>query len=136
MKSMGIVGNWFFIPANLLSTFYSFGWDIYMDWGLLRGVEGKRFLRAKTSYPNYFYYMAMPLDLVLRLTWILNLFTYDENKDWFWNWEVLTMIEAVSEGFRRGVWAIFRVENENVNNFEKYRTILQIPAVKEEELIE
>jgi len=24
------------------------------------------------------------------------------------------------------------MENENVNNFEEYRTILQIPAIKEE----
>jgi hypothetical protein len=27
------------------------------------------------------------------------------------------------------------VENENINNFEKYRTILQIPSMKDEEEI-
>jgi hypothetical protein len=26
------------------------------------------------------------------------------------------------------------VENENLNNFEKYRTILQIPAVKDDDV--
>ena len=28
---------------------------------------------------------------------------------------------------------MIRVENENVNNFEKYRTILQIPSVKDDD---
>lgn len=31
------------------------------------------------------------------------------------------------EVFRRAQWAILRVENENCNNFEQYRTVLQIP---------
>jgi hypothetical protein len=39
---------------------------------------------------------------------------------------------SVGEGFRRTIWTLLRVENENVNNFEKYRTILQIPAYREE----
>jgi hypothetical protein len=35
-----------------------------------------------------------------------------------------------AEGFRRALWALFRLENEQVNNFEKYRTILEIPPLK------
>jgi septin family protein len=37
------------------------------------------------------------------------------------------------EGFRRAQWSLIRIENENVNNFEKYRNILQIPAFKEDD---
>lgn len=29
-------------------------------------------------------------------------------------------------------WTLLRVENENVNNFERYRNILYIPSFKEE----
>jgi hypothetical protein len=38
----------------------------------------------------------------------------------------------MGEAFRRTMWSLLRIENENVNNFEKYRTILQIPAYREE----
>ena len=40
---------------------------------------------------------------------------------------MLTVIEAV----RRAQWALIRIENENVNNFERYRNVLQIPEFKD-----
>lgn len=43
------------------------------------------------------------------------------------------MIQAVGEAFRRAQWAVLRVENENINNYEKYRSILEIPEMKDEE---
>jgi len=39
---------------------------------------------------------------------------------------------ALAEAFRRALWSLFRVENENVNNFEKYRTIMEIPKLPDE----
>ncbi len=38
---------------------------------------------------------------------------------------MLTLLEV----YRRAQWCLFRVENENVNNFEKYRVILEIPKL-------
>jgi hypothetical protein len=43
------------------------------------------------------------------------------------------VILCLGELFRRGQWAIIRLENEQVNNLEKYRTFLEIPPVREEE---
>jgi hypothetical protein len=37
-----------------------------------------------------------------------------------------------AEGIRRTIWALIRIENENVNNLEQYRNVLQIPAIKED----
>eukprot|EP00350_Pseudokeronopsis_sp_OXSARD2_P000523 CAMPEP_0170564802 /NCGR_PEP_ID=MMETSP0211-20121228/75009_1 /TAXON_ID=311385 /ORGANISM="Pseudokeronopsis sp., Strain OXSARD2" /LENGTH=129 /DNA_ID=CAMNT_0010884733 /DNA_START=160 /DNA_END=546 /DNA_ORIENTATION=- len=129
---MGVIGNTWYIIISAISTCYSYSWDIYMDWGLLRSQEpGKKFLRPKILYPQYFYYYSMVENLLLRCTWILGIFAYAEDTDWFWNFEVLTMIESLAEAYRRANWALIRVENENINNFEKYRTILQIPSVKD-----
>jgi hypothetical protein len=52
-------------------------WDVYMDWGLLRKSEKgghKRFLRKELSYnhPN-FYYLAMLLNFVLRMSFIISI---------------------------------------------------------------
>lgn len=52
--------------------------------------------------------------------------TFDKAQIWIF-------IASVAEGCRRAQWSLIRVENENNNNFEKYRTILQIPNVKEED---
>jgi len=40
---------------------------------------------------------------------------------------LLMVIEAI----RRTQWALIRIENENVNNFERYRNVLQIPEFKD-----
>lgn len=49
---------------------------------------------------------------------------------------MIILLASVAEGFRRAQWALIRVENENVNNFEKYRNILQIPPFKEDDDME
>jgi septin family protein len=46
----------------------------------------------------------------------------------------VVLIQALGEAFRRTMWALIRIENEKVNNFEKYRNILTIPSFKDEEL--
>lgn len=34
---------------------------------------------------------------------------------------------SILEVYRRSQWSLFRVENENANNPEQYRAILEIP---------
>jgi hypothetical protein len=59
---------------RLVSFIYSYSWDIYMDWGLLRTkVPGKWGLRPKLMYPIWFYYFASFTNLLLRLVWIFPL---------------------------------------------------------------
>ena len=41
---------------------------------------------------------------------------------------------VVAELYRRTQWALLRVENEAINNFESYRSIYIIPPVVENEL--
>ncbi len=36
MKGLKIVGNELYVPIAIASTLYSYSWDLYMDWGLLR----------------------------------------------------------------------------------------------------
>lgn len=41
----------------------------------------------------------------------------------------LVLFLSLAEAYRRAQWSLFRVENENVNNFEKYRVVLEIPKM-------
>ena len=42
---------------------------------------------------------------------------------------MLFFLLAFGETYRRAQWSLFRVENENINNYEKYRTIHEIPKI-------
>jgi len=45
--------------------------------------------------------------------------------------EIMLFVSIMVEAFRRTFWALIRVENEQFNNFEKYRDVLQIPDIAE-----
>jgi hypothetical protein len=108
------------------STAYSYAWDIYMDWGLLRNSDG---LRKTITYPKAFYYFASFIDLVLRLTWLLPLFA--SKHKWSSTFELTTAL-LILELVRRWIWALIRIENEQVSNLEKYRLILEVPELGSE----
>ncbi|TNV71791.1 hypothetical protein FGO68_gene14733 [Halteria grandinella] len=130
----GLKDDWVFygfVALNVFSTCYSYYWDLYMDWGLLRSNEpGKKYLRPKMLYPAWFYYYAAFSNLLMRCMWIVPLFNHKYSV-WFTESQANIILLSVVEAFRRAQWALIRIENENVNNFERYRNVLQIPEFKE-----
>lgn len=132
-KLKGDTTLYVFIAVSLISTCYAFAWDLYMDWGLLRSKDsGKFLLRPKILLPQWFYYYAISTNLVLRFAWLIPLFSAGL-PPWVHNTQLIVASLCLLEGYRRAQWAIIRLENEQNNNFEKYRTFLEIPAVKDEE---
>ncbi|CDW91778.1 xenotropic and polytropic retrovirus receptor 1 [Stylonychia lemnae] len=124
------------ISISIYSTCYSLYWDFIMDWGMFRTKEkGKKYLRSKLFYPVWFYYYAMVCNVILRFFWIVPLIHVDKN-GWLSKSHSITLFLTLAEGYRRAQWALLRIENENVNNFEKYRNILQIPAFIDDDSIE
>jgi len=95
-------------------------WDIYMDWGLARKNSKNFFLRNNILYPPSYYYFAIIINIFLRLTWLTILFDIK-------NAELKALILSILEVYRRSQWSLFRVENENANNPEQYRAVLEIP---------
>jgi len=62
--------------------------------------------------------------------WIMPLFN-NKYSPYFVLSQTNLFILSVVEGIRRAQWALIRIENENVNNFERYRNVLQIPEFKD-----
>lgn len=113
------------ILLRVLATGFSYGWDIYMDWGLLRASNG---LRPQITYTPTFYYVASAVDLLLRCTWLIAVILPSENHPWVATFEYATLL-AVAELIRRYIWALIRIENEQVSNLEQYRYILEVPEL-------
>lgn len=95
---------------------YSLTWDLYMDWGLFKTSN---LLRPRISYPKWWYYTAILFNLLARLAALYGLLLDGGN---FKNL-MLGGLEIV----RRGIWNIFRVENESVSNTGKFRAVNLIP---------
>ncbi|KAG0252375.1 hypothetical protein BG011_007016 [Mortierella polycephala] len=117
---------WIFM--SLLTSVYTFSWDVYMDWGLFRfgkhggGAHGHPFLRQELVYSRaWVYYVAIVLDFLGRFSWVVRLIPMDVNV------HVLSFALAFFEVLRRWQWNFFRLENEHLNNCGQFRAIKDIP---------
>ncbi|BES98813.1 unnamed protein product [Nesidiocoris tenuis] len=123
-----LTGNpWFYmwLFASIISTGYSYTWDIKMDWGLFDKKAGdNKFLREEVVYSaNWYYYFAILEDLVLRLGWVLSMSLTEMG---YIHAELMVSILSTLEVFRRFIWNFFRLENEHLNNCGKFRAVRDI----------
>jgi len=96
----------------IAATTYNFLWDVVLDWGLLRPKQ--RFLRPKLMYPAWSYYVAMFLNLVLRLLWVFTILPSDQNPIFGRNPAFVAPLLGFCEIFRRCLWGVFRVEFQHL----------------------
>ena len=64
------------IIALVISSCYTFFWDVKVDWGLFSSDSPKEtpFLREEIVYSSpYYYYFAIIQDLILRFAWTLSI---------------------------------------------------------------
>ena len=69
----------------------------------------------------------------MRLMWLLPIFRawYLTTREKYEIYHSYSTVTCIVEAIRRAQWALLRIENENVNNFEKYRNVLRIPEFKD-----
>jgi len=113
-----------FILFACINSIYCSVWDVVMDWSLLDPTAAKPFLRDNLAYKQYWlYYLAIFIDPILRFNWIFYAIYGNELQ----HSAILSFIVSLSEVFRRGLWTIFRVENEHCTNVGRFRASRDIP---------
>ncbi|PVH73788.1 EXS-domain-containing protein [Cadophora sp. DSE1049] len=113
-----------FITFATINAIYCSIWDLLMDWSLLQPHATKKYLRDVRGYknPNY-YYAAMILDPIFRFNWIFYaIYTHNLQHSTF-----VSFLVAFSEVTRRGVWVLFRVENEHCSNVARNKASRDVP---------
>lgn len=95
-----------------------------MDWSVLQPDATKPLLRDVRGFKNtWWYYGAMVLDPILRFNWIFySMYTHDLQHSTFVSFAV-----AFSEVTRRGIWTLFRVENEHCSNVARFKASRDVP---------
>lgn len=113
-----------FITFALLNAVYTSVWDLIMDWSLGNPYAKNPLLREVIAFRRvWVYYAAMVMDVVIRFNWIFYaIWSHDIQHS-----AVLSFVVALSEVCRRGVWSIFRVENEHCTNVLLFRASRDVP---------
>jgi hypothetical protein len=95
-----------------------------MDWSLIDPYSHYRLLRDHLAFKRvWMYYVAMIIDPILRFNWIFYAIYADEVQ----HSAILSFIVSLSEVFRRGIWTVFRVENEHCTNVGRFRASRDVP---------
>jgi len=115
-----------YILSAIISSCYTYVWDIKMDWGFFTaGAGDNRFLREEIVYSSKgYYYFAIVEDLVLRFSWAYQLVLKEVGFAAYS--ELTTSVFAALEVVRRFIWNFFRLENEHLNNCGKFRAVRDI----------
>lgn len=113
-----------FITFALLNAVYTSVWDLIMDWSLGNPYAKNPMLREVLAFRRvWVYYAAMVLDVVVRFNWIFYaIFIKNMQQS-----ALLSFMVSFSEVCRRGVWSIFRVENEHCTNVLLFRASRDVP---------
>ncbi len=95
-----------------------------MDFSFFQPETRHRFLRDILGLKRqWLYYVVMFLDPVLRFSWIFYaIFTHDKQHS-----TIVSFLVAMAEITRRGMWALFRVENEHCANVAQYKASRDVP---------
>ncbi|KAI1821834.1 EXS-domain-containing protein [Xylaria intraflava] len=113
-----------FITFSTINGIYTSVWDLFMDFSLLQPDSRHRLLRdilgLKQRWP---YYAIMVVDPILRFSWIFYaIFTHSVQHS-----TVNSFFVSFAEAVRRGLWTLFRVENEHCTNVAQYKASRDIP---------
>lgn len=113
-----------FITFATINGIYTSFWDIYYDWSLGDPHAKHPFLRKELAYKKiWWYYGAIVLDPILRFNWVL----YTVIPLQLQHSAVTSFCVSLLEVCRRGVWSIFRVENEHCTNVGRFRASRDVP---------
>jgi len=136
------------IIAVTINSFYSFMWDITMDWGLCMDNSNHVLLRHHLVYSlesngqrkvdssckqvvnPISYYVAIVLDLLLRILWSFNLSAHFQLTR-----EGLTFFLEVCEVFRRFLWLFLRVEWQYVKSVADVSVAVHVDEDVEDKLV-
>ncbi|KAI0835284.1 EXS-domain-containing protein [Hypoxylon sp. FL0890] len=113
-----------FVTFSTMNGIYTSIWDLFMDFSFFQPETRHRFLRNILGLKRrWLYYVIMVLDPILRFNWIFYaIFAHNKQHSTF-----VSFLVALAEVTRRGMWALFRVENEHCGNVAQYKASRDVP---------
>ncbi|PSK36726.1 hypothetical protein B9Z65_1909 [Elsinoe australis] len=113
-----------FITFATINALFVSVWDLVMDFSLMDPYAKHRFLRQNLAFKSvYPYYAAIVIDPIIRFNWIFYAI-YTEQPQ---HAAMVSFLVGFTEVCRRGMWMVFRVENEHCTNVGRFRAYRDAP---------
>jgi hypothetical protein len=121
------------VTVSVIATIYAATWDIALDWGLsLDELRPRLFGTAEAlpsrNFSQHTYLLATFFDILARCTWVQTLMPAGMLTSNVVIREAITTSTAAVEIIRRSIWAVLRIEYEQVSNASQFRTLLWVPS--------
>mmetsp|Transcript_66822 Transcript_66822/g.118316 ORF Transcript_66822/g.118316 Transcript_66822/m.118316 type:complete len:733 (-) Transcript_66822:73-2271(-) len=135
------------VIVSTVATVYAFIWDVCLDWGLsLRDFLGtypereeiqtpsspkvapSKARHPERHFPKRVYWICSFLNLIARSTWVFTLMPTSIVTGNIVGRVVLVSVMSSVEILRRGIWAVLRMEYEQVSNASGFRALLWVPS--------
>ncbi|TRM56258.1 EXS family-domain-containing protein, partial [Schizophyllum amplum] len=112
-----------YIAVALMYSVFACGWDLLMDWSILRANATTFLLRDELLYTHHIhlYYVAVFYNIFCRFAWVI--YVPETGPDFL----LRSFIVGGLEITRRWVWNFYRLENEHIGNVDQYRATREIP---------
>jgi hypothetical protein len=105
-------------------------YNLWISYGLLRSWKKESFgLREKMMYPQWLYYLLLTFDIPLRFTFVIALVVDPKTSNFLQQKLIYSSWLICMSLIQRFTWFVLTVENENVNNYEKFRAVQEIPEL-------
>ncbi|KAK3707660.1 Xenotropic and polytropic retrovirus receptor 1 [Vermiconidia calcicola] len=118
-----------FAAIATVNSVYCIVWDIKMDFSLF-DVESKLLRKDLLFNHRWWYYAIMVIDPIIRFNWLLYVIFASDLQ----HGTIVSFCVALSEVIRRGLWSLFRVENEQIANNRALKAARELPVPFVEEL--
>jgi xenotropic and polytropic retrovirus receptor 1 len=106
---------WLWVVISVISTLYSYMYDLKMAWGLLETNSKNWLLRKYLTFESKRnYYLVIAVNFLMRFSWTLTL--SPSIAAYFGNPSLLTLVTGCIEIIRRGIWNLLRLEKEHLKN--------------------
>lgn len=135
-QSQGVWSGYrlFWLGLIVITTLYTWVWDVWMDWGLVELSPGAAhpLLRKKRLYPRVsVYYWAIASDFIFRFMWVVTLIPFPFKALFFNKYlddhSILMATLTLAELLRRAQWGVLRVEFEHLSSSQGFRKYNRLP---------
>lgn len=123
-KWRGGISSYFpaWLTFAIISTLYSYYWDLKVDWKLLNFKSKNFLLRDKLTYKPRNYYLIMISNFLLRVAWVATI-SQNVTDRAFGSPELFRLVTGSLEIFRRGIWNLLRIEKEQLKNAYIFKAV-------------
>jgi len=125
--------SWFYcwILAVVVGSLFNSFWDCVHDFGVFhKHGEHRSFFPQQLIFPRYWYVCGVVINTLLRFGWTLTLSpsTLGVDNEGIFDELWFGTVLATAEIFRRTMWNVFRVANEQSTNDGKFRAVNYVPV--------